>query len=74
MNECKPLADGSELSDSKAAEIPLFLEQHLTCYVNLFRTELQHLEARAYTRSHFFAQFELTSPLSAQLTLALSPM
>jgi len=30
------------------AEIVEFLQQHLACYVNLFRTELQHLEAGHY--------------------------
>jgi hypothetical protein len=30
------------------AEIVEFLQQHLACYVNLFRTELQHLEDGHY--------------------------
>eukprot|EP00227_Mantoniella_beaufortii_P011988 CAMPEP_0197585764 /NCGR_PEP_ID=MMETSP1326-20131121/7969_1 /TAXON_ID=1155430 /ORGANISM="Genus nov. species nov., Strain RCC2288" /LENGTH=444 /DNA_ID=CAMNT_0043150313 /DNA_START=48 /DNA_END=1378 /DNA_ORIENTATION=+ len=43
--------EGGELSDggkTANAEISEFLQQHLACYVNLFRTELQHLEDGHY--------------------------
>jgi len=41
-------ADGRSLTDDEAAEVSQFLEQHLTCIVNLFRTELEHLETGTY--------------------------
>ena len=41
-------ADGRALTDDEAAEVSQFLEQHLTCIVNLFRTELEHLENGTY--------------------------
>ena len=41
-------ADGRALTDDEAAEVSQFLEQHLTCIVNLFRTELEHLENSTY--------------------------
>ena len=47
-NIVRNAADGRSLSDAKAAEVSQFLEQHLTCIVNLFRDELAHLERGAY--------------------------
>lgn len=47
-NIVRNAADGRSLSDAEAAEVSQFLEQHLTCIVNLFRDELAHLEAGAY--------------------------
>ena len=41
-------ADGRALSEAEAAEVSQFLEQHLTCIVNLFRDELDHLENGVY--------------------------
>lgn len=41
-------AKGGTLSDDEAAEVSQFLEQHLTCIVNLFRAELGHLEEGRY--------------------------
>ena len=36
------------MSEEEAAEVSQFLEQHLTCIVNLFRAELSHLEEGHY--------------------------
>ena len=47
-NIVRNAADGRSLSDAEAAEVSQFLEQHLTCIVNLFRDELAHLEAGTY--------------------------
>ena len=47
-NIVRNAADGRELSEAEANEVSQFLEQHLTCIVNLFRDELQHLENGVY--------------------------
>jgi hypothetical protein len=47
-NIVRNAADGRALSEAEAAEVSQFLEQHLTCIVNLFRDELEHLENGVY--------------------------
>lgn len=47
-NIARNAADGRALTDAEAAEVSQFLEQHLTCIVNLFRDELAHLEDGVY--------------------------
>jgi len=47
-NIVRNAADGRSLSEAEAAEVSQFLEQHLTCIVNLFRDELENLENGVY--------------------------
>jgi len=47
-NIVKNAADGRQLTESEASEVSQFLNQHLAAIVNLFRTELAHLEEGNY--------------------------